>query len=101
MGDSFEPGSWTLGRNYKWINLIAIVWVALCVIIFCLPTSPAGVCRGTSGFSWSDFNYAPLVTIVVLIVAIWIGWGPAPSTRSRARSGRLTSRTPARRRIRR
>ena len=38
MGDEFEPGPWTLGQKYKWINPIAFVWVALCVIIFCLPT---------------------------------------------------------------
>ena len=43
MGDKFEPGVWNLGRHYRWINLIAIVWVALCVVIFCLPTSPAAV----------------------------------------------------------
>ena len=43
MGDKFEPGPWTLGSKYKWINPIAFVWVALCVIIFCLPFAPAGV----------------------------------------------------------
>ena len=43
MGDKFQPGVWNLGKHYRWINLIAIVWVALCVVIFCLPTSPAGV----------------------------------------------------------
>ena len=26
-GDKFEPGPWTLGNKYKWVNLIAIVWV--------------------------------------------------------------------------
>jgi len=71
MGDAFEPGSWTLGRKYKWVNLIAVVWVGLCVIIFCLPTSPAGVYFKT-GFSWSSVNYAPLVTLgVMLIVTTW------------------------------
>ena len=44
-GDSFVPGSWTLGSKYKWINPIAVVWVALCVIIFSLPFSPKA-CRG-------------------------------------------------------
>jgi amino acid transporter len=72
MGDRFQPGVWNLGRHYRWINLIAIIWVALCVIIFCLPTSPAGV-PWNSGFSWSSFNYAPLVTIV-LIAGVWIAW---------------------------
>ncbi len=71
MGDAFQPGPWTLGRKYKWINVIAIVWVALCVIIFCLPFTPAAV-PWNSAFSWSAFNYAPLVTIIVMLaVTIW------------------------------
>jgi amino acid transporter len=71
MGDRFQPGPWTLGNKYKWINLIAIVWVALCVIIFCLPFTPAAV-PFAHHFSWSSFNYAPLVTIgVMLAVTIW------------------------------
>jgi amino acid transporter len=71
MGDRFQTGPWTLGRKYKWVNLIAISWVALCVIIFCLPTVPAGVFF-KHGFSWNSANYAPLVTIgVMLIVTIW------------------------------
>jgi amino acid transporter len=72
MGDRFEPGPWTLGAKYKWINLIAIVWVALCVIIFCLPVTPTAV-PWNSGFSWSAFNYAPLVTVGMLI-AVWLAW---------------------------
>jgi hypothetical protein len=42
------------------------------VIIFILPTSPAAV-PWKSGFSWDDFNYAPLVTIA-LAIGVWIGW---------------------------
>jgi amino acid transporter len=71
MGDAFQAGPWTLGRKYKWVNLIAVVWVGLCVIIFCLPTSPEGVFF-KHGFSWSSVNYAPLVTIgIMLIVTVW------------------------------
>jgi hypothetical protein len=71
MGDRFQPGSWTLGAKYRWINPIAVVWVALCVIIFCLPTSQAGVFF-KHGFGWSSVNYAPLVTIgVMLLVTVW------------------------------
>ena len=71
MGDKFEAGPWTLGAKYKWINVIAIVWVALCVIIFCLPFTPAAV-PFSSTFSWSAVNYAPLVTIAVMLaVTIW------------------------------
>ena len=72
MGDRFEPGPWTLGNKYKWINLVAIVWVVLCVIIFCLPVTPSAV-PWNSGFSWSSFNYAPLVTIG-MFVAVLLAW---------------------------
>ncbi|MCW3017829.1 MAG: amino acid permease [Solirubrobacterales bacterium] len=71
IGSRFEAGPWTLGRKYKWMNPIAFVWVGLCVIIFCLPFAPAGVFF-KSGFEWSAVNYAPLVTIgVMLAVTIW------------------------------
>ncbi len=44
-GDSFEPRSWTLGRRYKWINAIAVVFVILMFIVLLLPAySPE--CRG-------------------------------------------------------
>ena len=32
-----------LGSKYKWMNPFAIVWVALIMIIFCLPFTPGGV----------------------------------------------------------
>jgi amino acid transporter len=74
-GDSFVTGTWTLGSKYKWINPIAVVWVALCVVIFCLPFSPEGV-PWESSFNWSAVNYAPIVTIgVMAVVTIWFaGW---------------------------
>jgi amino acid transporter len=73
MGSKFQPGPWTLGNKYRWINPIAFVWVALCVVIFCLPTSQAGVFFKT-GFSWSAVNYAPLITLGVIgAVTIWYG----------------------------
>jgi amino acid transporter len=71
MGDRFQAGPWTLGKKYKWVNLIAVVWVALCVIIFSLPVSPAAV-YFKSGFSWGSVNYAPLVTLgIIAVVTIW------------------------------
>jgi amino acid transporter len=76
MGNAFQTGPWTLnGRfkwvSYKWVNLIAIVWVVICVVIFCLPFTPAAV-PFSSTFSWSAVNYAPLVTIAVMAaVTIW------------------------------
>jgi amino acid transporter len=72
MGSKFEPGVWNLGKHYRWINAIAIVWVTLCVIIFSLPTSLDAV-PWNHGFTLDDFNYAPVVTII-LVIAVWIGW---------------------------
>jgi amino acid transporter len=77
MGDKFVPGPWTLGKKYKWVNLGAIIWVAICVVCFCLPFTPAGW-PGTQGgddkadpFKWEAVNYAPLVLVVVGLIAIW------------------------------
>ncbi len=71
MGDRFQAGSWTLGRKYKWINLIAIVWVVIYTVIGSLPTVPAAVFF-KHGFSWSSVNYAPIVLIIVIgAVTIW------------------------------
>lgn len=71
QGANFKTGSWTLGSKYKWINPIACAWVALCVVIFSLPFSPEGV-PWESAFNWSAVNYAPLVTIAVIVgVTIW------------------------------
>jgi amino acid transporter len=71
MGDAFEPGSWTLGSKYKWMNLVAVVEIAVISIYFILPFTPAGV-PGNKDFDWASFNYAPLLTFGVLIVlAIW------------------------------
>jgi len=71
MKHEFEVGPWTLGAKYKWINPIAFVWVAICVVIFCLPFSPEGV-PWKSEFSWSSVNYAPIVTIGTMVaVTVW------------------------------
>jgi amino acid transporter len=71
QGDAFERGPWNLGRHYRWINSVAILWVAITVIVFILPFGPAGV-------PWFDewdapaANYTPLVFVV--LVAVWIWW---------------------------
>jgi amino acid transporter len=70
MGDRFEVGPWNLGRNHRWINTVAIIWVAITVIVFLLPFGPASV-------PWFDewepaaFNYTILVAVVFLLVALW------------------------------
>jgi energy-converting hydrogenase Eha subunit A len=57
------------------MNVIAVVWVAICVVVFSLPFTPGGVPWRT-GFNWNSVNYAPLIVIgVMAIVSIWyFGW---------------------------
>jgi amino acid transporter len=69
-GDRFQPGPWTLGRHYKWVNIGAIVFVILVVFSLDIPTVPAGV-PWNSGFQWTALNYSPLVLIVGVLVGIW------------------------------
>ncbi|HEY8501614.1 MAG TPA: amino acid permease, partial [Solirubrobacterales bacterium] len=57
MGDDFEPGPWTNGRKYRWMNIFATFWVGLITIIFCLPFTPAAV-PWNDEFNWEAFNYA-------------------------------------------
>ena len=45
MGDAFEPGSWTLGSKYKWMNPIAVVEIA----IICDLLHPAVHAGGRAG----------------------------------------------------
>ena len=71
MGDEFEAGPWNLGSKYKWMNPLAVVWVAIITVIFILPTTPAGV-PWRDEFDWSAVNYAPLVTGgMILAVGLW------------------------------
>jgi amino acid transporter len=70
-GDSFQPGAWTLGARYRWVNTVAIVWVIVTTVILCLPFNVNGV-PWNDGFDWSVLNYAPLVLGgVILAVGIW------------------------------
>ncbi len=70
QGDKFEPGPWTLGHRYKWINIGAIAFVVLVVYALDIPTVPAGV-PWNNGFTLTSVNYSPLVLLVGVIVAIW------------------------------
>jgi amino acid transporter len=70
MGDRFKAGPWTLGKKYKWVNIGAIVFVVLVVYALDGPTTAAGAPWNT-GFTWTAFNYSPLVLLIGLIVGIW------------------------------
>jgi len=68
QGDSFQARSWTLGQKYRWVNPIAVVFVAIMVVVLCLPYSSLGV-PWESDYDWSFFNYTPLVVGLVLLGA--------------------------------
>jgi amino acid transporter len=70
QGDRFQTGPWNLGRHYRWINMVAIVWVAITVVIFFLPFGPASV-PWFDEFDISAVNYTPAVLVVAIIVWIW------------------------------
>jgi amino acid transporter len=73
MGDKFEPSEdWTLGNKYKWMNPIAVIWVAIITVIFCLPFTPLAV-PWDDAFDAKYLNYAP-ITVGVLLIAVTIAW---------------------------
>jgi len=69
-GDKFQPGPWSLGRHYRWINVLAIAFVTLVVLALDVPAVHSAV-PWNDDFKLSSFNYAPLVLVVGIIVAIW------------------------------
>ena len=72
MGAAYQAGPWSLGRNYRWMNLVAVIWIAICAVVFCLPFTPAAVPFSTD-FTWAAVNYAPLVTGGTML-AVWLWW---------------------------
>ena len=60
-GDDFKPGVWTLGKKYKWINPIAVGWVVLTSIYFCLPFYGPAAVWWDDQFDWNAANFTPLV----------------------------------------
>ena len=101
-GDRFERGAWHLGEKYKWIDVLAIGWIALICILFMLPIAPAGV-PWDDAFDWNVVNYAPLTVggalpalrRLVRALGQEVVQGPgAPGHRGRARAdrSRATSR---------
>ena len=71
IGDAFEAGEWTNGAKYKWMNLVAVIEIAIISVYFILPFTPSGV-PFSDDFAWSSVNYAPVLTVGTLIVlAIW------------------------------
>jgi amino acid transporter len=71
-GDSFETGPWNLGRKYKVINVLAMLWVAFICVLFILPVTDTAVWWGDD-FDYKTANYAPIVFLLV-ITAVGIWW---------------------------
>ena len=69
-GDSFDPGPWNLGRRYKLVNILAIIFVILVVYSLNLPYTPAGL-PWNDDFDASLVNYTPLAIILPLIFGLW------------------------------
>ncbi|MEJ8655284.1 amino acid permease [Streptomyces sp. MS1.AVA.4] len=63
-GDRFQPGPWHLGRWSRPIGWIAVSWVAVVTVLFCLPQS--------SPLTVNSMNYASIALVVVLALAsVW------------------------------
>jgi len=71
-GDKFVPGPWTLGKKYKWMNLIAITEILVTTVYFIMPYEPAAV-PGNDEFSWLAVNYAPIL-VGFTFLTLWIWW---------------------------
>ncbi len=59
MHDEFVHGAWSLGRHYKWIDVLSLAWVGLITILFIFPLYKAGL-PWESDFSWDLTNYTIL-----------------------------------------
>jgi amino acid transporter len=68
----FQPGLWTLGSKYKWMNLVAVIEILVIAIYFMMPFEPAAI-PGRDGFTWVAVNYAPILVGTTLLV-LWIWW---------------------------
>jgi amino acid permease (GABA permease) len=62
LGDRFKRGPWHLGRWSTLVGVIATIWVAFITILFMLPA-------GYPPNLQTNFNYAPVAVLVVLLFA--------------------------------
>ena len=69
-GDSFQTGPWNLGRRYKIVNVLAILFVIVVVYALNLPYDPTGL-PWNEGFDAANVNYTPFAIILPLIFGIW------------------------------
>src|SRR6266536_6062143 len=70
-GESFERGAWHLGKHYKWIDTLAILWIVFICAVFLLPAYQGGI-PFKSNFDWLLFNYTPLTVFGAFL--LFGGW---------------------------
>jgi amino acid transporter len=70
-GDKFERGAWHLGKHYKWIDWLAILWIVFICVVFMLPFAYQGV-PWNAGFNWNLFNYTILTVGATFL--LFGGW---------------------------
>src|SRR6187431_655355 len=60
LGDSWDaPRAWSLGRHYKWLDVVSILWVVLITILFIFPLYTVGL-PWNDPFDWQFTNYTIL-----------------------------------------
>ncbi|WP_228566811.1 amino acid permease [Nocardia sp. SYP-A9097] len=70
-GSRFHTGPWQLGRWYKPIGVIALIWIVFISLLFILPMDDRGY-PWNAEFTWNAVNYAPIALVgVVGAIAIW------------------------------
>ncbi|HKG16203.1 MAG TPA: amino acid permease [Solirubrobacteraceae bacterium] len=70
QGDAFQPGPWNLGRRYRIVNILAIIFVIVVVYALDLPYTPTGL-PWNPKFDASLVNYTPFAILLPLIFGIW------------------------------
>jgi amino acid transporter len=71
-GDSWDaPRAWSLGRHYKWMDVVSILWVALVSILFIFPLYKVGL-PWVQDFDWQFTNYTVIWFAVIGLV--FGGW---------------------------
>jgi amino acid transporter len=66
-----EARAWSLGRHYKWIDLVSLIWVGIITILFIFPLYRAGL-PWAEDFTWELTNYT--ILWFVAIGLIFGGW---------------------------
>jgi MFS family permease len=68
-----QAAAWNLGDKWRWLNPMAVAWVIITSIYFCLPFYGPAAVWWDDQFDWNAANFTPLV-LGVLIIAITIAW---------------------------